>query len=126
MIMSLYTTTPNRLDDCLFLGDTHQRYEKVPKINILYLRAEGGWVDVITIQKTYRISTHLGNLEAQLDTDFFQRVSRSHIVNVHRIDAIQHNALTIADQTISIGRQYRSALFARLPVLRTSPMSTAS
>lgn len=110
-----------RLEDCMFLSDTYQRYEKVPKMDVLYLRAEGSWVDVVTIHKTYRVSTHLGNIATQLDDSIFRRVSRSHIVNLHRIDAMHGHELVVANQTITMGRQYRADVMAQLPLLRTRP-----
>ncbi|MEZ0540251.1 LytR/AlgR family response regulator transcription factor [Fibrella arboris] len=111
-----------RLEDCMFLSDTYQRYEKVPKMDVLYLRAEGSWVDVVTVHKTYRISTHLGNIATQLDGTIFRRISRSHIVNLHRIDVMHGNELVIANQTLAMGRQYRSAVLTQLPLLRTRPL----
>lgn len=93
-----------RLDESLFLGETQQRYVKVCKMDVLYMRAKGSWVDVITTRRTYRLSTHLGNLTTQLDDAFFFRISRSYVVNLHRIDAVEGYNLTVANQTLTMAR----------------------
>lgn len=110
---------PVLLPDCVFVVTTHQRYQKIAKSDILYVQAEGSWADIVTINKTYRLSTHLGQVESQLDADCFSRVSRKHIVNLNHITALQGGQLFVQDVSILIGKQYREALLSRLPILRT-------
>ena len=110
---------PVSLPDCVFVITTNQRYQKIAKSDILYVQAEGSWVDIITLDKTYRLSTNLGQVELQLDAQFFSRVSRKHIVNLDHITAIQGGQLFIGETIVLIGKQYREPLLSRLPILRT-------
>ena len=107
------------LPDCVFVVTTNQRYQKIAKSDILYVQAEGSWVDIVTVDKTYRLSTNLGQVEPQLDAQSFSRVSRKHIVNLHHITAIQGGQLFIGEVAILIGKQYREPLLSQLPILRT-------
>lgn len=110
---------PVLLADCVFVVTTNQRYQKIAKNDILYVQAEGSWADIVTVSKTYRLSTNLGQLEAQLDAGFFSRISRKHIVNIHHITALEGSQLFVQDVVMLIGPQYREALLNRLPILRT-------
>lgn len=110
---------PISLPDSVFVVTTNQRYQKIAKSDILYVQAEGSWVDIVTVDKTYRLSTNLGQVEPQLDAQFFSRVSRKHIVNLDHITAIQGGQLFIGEVAVLIGKQYRESLLSRLPILRT-------
>ncbi|GAB3983307.1 hypothetical protein GCM10028806_56380 [Spirosoma terrae] len=112
-------STPVLLLNSVFVVTTNQRYQKIAKHDILYVQAEGSWVDIVTMEKTYRLSTNLGQLESQLDDEIFCRVSRKHIINLNHISAIQGGLLFVWDTEILIGKQYREALISRLPILRT-------
>jgi DNA-binding LytR/AlgR family response regulator len=112
-------STPVLLTDCVFVVTTNQHYEKIAKNDILYLQAEGSWVDIVTVEKNYRLSTNLGSVEPQLDADYFGRVSRRHIVNLHHVNALRGNQLFVQGIEILIGKQYREGLLSRLPILRT-------
>ena len=112
-------STPILLLNCVFVVTTNQRYQKIATNDILYVQAEGSWVDIVTVDKTYRLSTNLGQLEPQLDDSDFCRVSRKHIVNLNHISAVQGGQLFVRDIEILIGKQYREGLIGRLPILRT-------
>lgn len=114
-----FLSMPILLDDCVFVVTKNQRYQKIAKSDILYVQAEGSWVDIVTSSDRYRLSTNLGQVEPQLDGNCFSRVSRRHIVNVHHITAVQGGQLFIHDIAILIGKQYREGLLRLLPILRT-------
>ncbi len=107
------------LTDCVFVITTRQHYEKINKRDIVFIQAEGAWVDIITAHRTYRLATNLGTVEPQLDTETFSRVSRKHIVNLCHIDWLQGNELSVSGRSVLIGPQYRENLLRRLPILRT-------
>lgn len=108
-----------QLADCVFVITSRQRYEKIAKYEILYIQAEGAWVDIVTRAKTYRLSTNLGTVDQQLDDAMFCRVSRKHIVNLHHIESLRGNELQVQDRPVLIGRHYRENLLSRLPILQT-------
>ena len=110
---------PILLSDAVFVVTTNQRYQKIAKADILYLQAEGSWVDIITLDKTYRLATNIGQLEPQLDTTWFGRVSRRHIVNLHRVEAVQGRQLFVQGVALLIGKQSRELILKQLPILKT-------
>ncbi|PRY28552.1 LytTr DNA-binding domain-containing protein [Spirosoma oryzae] len=112
-------STPIQLADCVFVITSKQRYEKITKESILFIQAEGAWVDIVTTAQSYRLATNLGTIEQQVDDVMFCRVSRKHIVNLHRIDSLRGNELSIRGHPILIGRHYRENLLSRLPILQT-------
>ena len=114
------------LSECIFVSGKNQCYEKVSYLNILFFRAAGGWVDLITNQgkKVYRISTNLGCVQPQLNPSVFVRVSRKHIINIHHVVAVQGNTVFVEDEEILMGIQYKADLMVRLPILRTKNITS--
>lgn len=113
------------LSGSIFVAEKEQRYEKVFFKDILYFRAEGGWVDLILIKgKIFRIATNLGNISPQLDQTIFVRVSRKHIINIHHVTAIQGNIVVVGNEELMMGHSYKEDLIVRLPILRTKPFNT--
>jgi DNA-binding LytR/AlgR family response regulator len=107
------------MTDCVFIPVGLQRYERVQLDQIRYFQAEGNWVDLFTTNRSYRLSTNIGQIETQLNDRLFVRVSRRHIVNVCRVTAIYGNDVVIDNDALPIGKQYRATLVERLPILRT-------
>ena len=58
---------------------------------------------VITLQT-------MKSLEAKLPTNLFQRIHRSYIVSLDKIDAIVGNMVEINKKHLPIGKNYREAL----------------
>jgi len=56
---------------------------------IIYFRAEGPYVQVITADKTYLITEPIYELESLVDPSKFARVHRSVIVQINAIKTIQ-------------------------------------
>lgn len=116
------------LSTSIFVPEKEQRYEKIQFRDVLFFQAEGSWVDIMTIHglKNYRISTNLGNIEPQLNSNFFVRVSRKYIINIHRIVAIQGNIVVVGEEEIVMGKQYKDNLIIKLPILRTKVATNKS
>jgi DNA-binding LytR/AlgR family response regulator len=106
------------LYDFVFVPVHAQRYERILKGDILYLQAEGNRVDLITTTQTYRLSTNIGQIVEQLDERQFIRISRQHVVNLHRVMALLGNDLRVDDVLLPIGRKHRAEVIERLPILR--------
>jgi DNA-binding LytR/AlgR family response regulator len=113
------------MDDCVFIPIRVHHYERVRKRDIIYFQAEGNWVDLVTTTQTYRLSTNIGQIVEQIDTAQFIRISRQHVVNLHRVTALLGNDLRIdADVLLPIGRKHRSDVIERLPILRMKADAT--
>lgn len=106
------------LNHCIFIADNY-RYERIRKTDILFIAANGAYVDIYTVSKRYSLSTNLGNFVSQLQEPEFVRVSRSHVVNLHHIESVQGSTLFIQQHAISISKPFRPLLLGLLPIIRT-------
>jgi DNA-binding LytR/AlgR family response regulator len=106
------------LTHCIYVVENY-RYERIKKTDILFIEANGAYVDIHTTGKKYSLSTNLGNLMDQLSGAEFVRVSRSHVVNVHHVEAVQANTVFVQQHPIGISKSFRQALMAMLPIIRT-------
>lgn len=84
---------------------------------ILYAEAMGDYVKLHTSGKFYAVHSTLKAVEERLPSDQFQRVHRSYIVAVPRIDTIQDGAIIIQGKALPVADAYRAALNRRMNVL---------
>lgn len=91
------------------------RYNDVLWINI----STEKYCEIVTTSKTFRVRASLKQLEGKLSPYQFVRTFRSHIVNIHKIDAIRESDMTIiiGKEAIPLGQSYKQLLFQRLNVI---------
>ncbi|GEM_PF-3189473 len=81
---------------------------KVPKHEILWIKAEANYSAIVTEQAKHLILTPLKSIEQQLtDAPDFMRVHRSYIVNMQRVTSASPSEVTIGNTVIPIGPTYR-------------------
>ncbi len=79
------------------------------KINtILYIKAYGNYVKIITETSKYIIREKLHEIEHKLPKYDFIRVHKSFIVSLSQIDVIKGNTIFIKNNEIQIGLYYKS------------------
>lgn len=88
----------------------------IDKSDVLYVKAYGDYVKLITSTKTYTIKYKMAALEQKLSSEFV-RIHRSYIVNINNIDNIEQNSLEINNEIIPIGVSHRKQLLDRLELL---------
>lgn len=108
------------LEDHLFVKQD-AAYRKVAVANILYIQSDAQYLTIHTQTDKLLVSTNLANFARQFEHPSLLRVSRSHIVNIHRIEGFedQHTAL-VAGQAVPIGKTYRAVVQQRFRFLKTS------
>jgi hypothetical protein len=74
---------------------------------ILYVESLENYVKVNTTQKTHLVRLSMKEAEAKLPKPWFVRISRSHIVNASRIEAIDQTNVKIDSQSFKIGKVYK-------------------
>ena len=84
---------------------------------ILWIEAYGDYIKINTDQKMLMVLSTLKSIESKLPDDRFVKVHRSYVVNVKRVDNIDHGNLQIKDKIIPIGTNYRESLFAKINLL---------
>lgn len=107
-----------KLEDAVFVP-TKNGHAKLLNDDILYAEASGSYVTVYTNKDEIVISTNLGNLHKQLGNHIFIRISRKHLVNIHKIGKIEGNVLVINSHPLPVGESYRNEVFQKLQIIRT-------
>jgi DNA-binding LytR/AlgR family response regulator len=88
----------------------------IDKSDVMYVKAYGDYVKLITANKTYTIKYKMAALEVKLSSEFV-RIHRSYIVNINNIDNIEQNSIEINNDFIPIGVSHRKSLLSRLELL---------
>jgi LytTr DNA-binding domain len=90
--------------------------KQIPLDQILYVESLENYVKVNTTQKTHLVRLSMKEAEAELPKPWFLRISRSHIVNTSRIEAIDHTNAKINGQFFKIGKVYKRYVEEQLAV----------
>lgn len=85
---------------------------------IQFIEATGDYVKIITRQRSHSIHTTLKKMEEKLPPQKFQRVHRSYIVALNKIESIEDGVLVINNNPVPVAALYRDALARRLNILQ--------
>lgn len=104
--------------DYLFVK-SKSRLVKLNTGNIIAIEALKDYVVINTNEENYTIHSTMKDIERKLPEQIFQRVHRSFIVNMDKIEAIQaaNLILTGYGKEVPIGGSYRDSISARINVL---------
>lgn len=94
------------VDKNLFLYSDKTLY-KINADDVLFLKAEVDFVNVITEEKNILILDSLRNWNEKLQSFKFIQVHRSYIINIDKIKKIYGNQVFIGDKAIPIGKTYK-------------------
>lgn len=101
--------------DSLFVKDG-TKLIKVDLSQVLYIKSAGNYAELILGQKKVMTLITLKELEQKLPR-YFQRIHRSCIVNVQKIESISGGEITIMDQSIAISASYEKELMNKINLL---------
>lgn len=108
--------------DFIFVKDK-DIYRKVLLKNILFIKADGVYSEVHTIDQKFLASNCLSKVLKQLNTDIIMRCHRSYAVNINRVDAFIDSMLVVGigknKMEVPVGLKFKNAIFQRFPVLRS-------
>ena len=99
----------------LFIKDGN-KLVKIELDLVLFFKSEANYVSVVLSDRKILTLMALKELELKLP-DYFQRIHRSYIVNLNKIDAIEHNMVTISDRTIPVSQSYEKELLRKINLL---------
>lgn len=97
-------------------GKLGSRTDLIPVSEILYFQAEGSYVQIVTVSRTYLLTQPIYELESSLDPLQFARVHRSVIVNISCIKSIQsllngdHKLVLANGKKIRASRTYKEKI----------------
>ena len=107
-------------DTFIFIRDSNV-LKKIMMDDLLWLEAMGDYVKVFHREngkeKFNAIHTTLKALEEKLPASTFQRVHRSYVVAVSKIDFIEEGAINIGKKVIPVADAYRNILNKRLNLI---------
>ena len=89
--------------------------------DIVCVRANGDYVDLVTAANTYLKKDTMTNLEALLDPERFKRIHRSTIVNIRKIERVSPKPGGTFDLTLEGGCQVQSSRGYRAVVESIAP-----
>lgn len=100
------------LNDRIFVHHK-DRMLKVLFETILYIEAERNYCRLVTQAKEYTLSMPMKTLENSLP-DYFQRIHRSHIVNLKNIDEIGDFSVRIGSALLPVSKSFKDDLMRRI------------
>lgn len=111
-----------KITDSIFLPDRNT-FVRVKKKDILYVKADGSYVDVVTTNNSYQLASNLKNFHKQFQESNFIRVSRSYLVNGDYVCRISGNMIYLNANKKELPRVFskekRQEILDRFEVLRT-------
>lgn len=92
------------------------------KRDVLFMEATSKGYVIIHMEGNIQhiLSTNLGNVALQFDSDEFIRISRRYLVNRAKVTAIQGIEVLLGPRRLVMSKSGTQRLFACLPVLRTA------
>ncbi len=107
----------NILQDSFFIK-LGNKYFKVDISDILYFEADGKLMNIYTITgQKFSIRSSLESLLVQLKSYSFIRVHRSYCINTKYLEVINGEHVTLNNQLIPIGRNFRDELLASIKTI---------
>jgi DNA-binding LytR/AlgR family response regulator len=104
---------PYILSDRIFVRNK-DRMVKILFETILYIEAERNYCRIFTKTKEYLLTMPLKSLEEQLPAALFQRIHRSHVVNLTHVDEVDENTVVIGQKSLPLSKSLREEFMMRI------------
>ena len=92
--------------DSLFVKK-NETYVRIKTSDITWVQSQANYCTIYTLSNKYTIYSSLNNMLENLDSKYFCRVHRSHIVNITHIDSFGDNMVSIGEQIIPMSKTGR-------------------
>ena len=83
------------------------RYYKLLISDILFIRAHGSYLEIITRDEKFSLALNLSQFIRKNPIEGLVRVHRSYIVNIHSLDSFDHEFIYVDQHQIPIGNSFR-------------------
>lgn len=94
------------LKKSIFVKDSHL-YRKIIFKDILYIKSDNVYIEIYTTAKTYVVRSTLKDFLKKLPQDDFLRTSKSYIINIKHVQAMNSRDVIIDDKMIPISKEYK-------------------
>jgi len=101
------------LNDALFVRIKNLSV-KIPLSDIKYIKADGNYSNIQTLDKNYVLRSTLKEIENKLDQKTFYRTHKSYIVNLDQMSAINSEYVVVNEEQLPIGRDRLQHLMERI------------
>jgi len=101
------------LDDRIFVRDK-DKMVKLMFDDILHIAAERSYCRIVTADKEYLLTVPMKRLEEKLPEADFQRIHRSHIVNMQRVDEVSEGMVRIGAEKLPLSPALKGEFMKRL------------
>ena len=97
-------------NDYVFIKDKY-RFERIALADILWLKAESSYVQIVTREKKYLLTTEtLGSFLEKAAYTNLMRVHRSYAINVQHLEGFMGNRLYVGNAEIPVGKSYLKSI----------------
>lgn len=90
------------------------KYEKVNLTEILYIKANGSYSDIATLNKNFSSSNNLNYISNKLKHSSFARIHRSYIVNLENITGFDSDFVYFDDKYIPYSKSNKEEFMSRI------------
>jgi len=104
------------IKDALFIKEKY-RYTKINIADILWIKAEGNYLELHLAQKKELIRATLGSFLERLNRKNFFRTHKSYAANLDHLTKFEPASITILNTEIPISKNYADDLVKRLNVI---------
>ncbi|MHB1279199.1 MAG: LytR/AlgR family response regulator transcription factor [Bacteroidia bacterium] len=106
------------LKGVVFIRDSNGNYKKQEIADIHYVEADRSYCTIYTGEGKYVQSTNMSNIMKKMNHEQLVQVSRSHFVNIHKIEQIKGNTLFVAGTEITVTDKYREGFFKHINMVK--------
>jgi len=103
------------IKDSLFIKDKF-KYTKLVIADILWIKSEGNYLEIHTVNKEEIIRASLNNFIERLNKTNFFRTHKSYIINLDFLTKFETSMVTVRDIKIPITKSYAEELIKRLNI----------
>ncbi len=106
-------TVSSERNQYLFIKDGHQ-LRRIDFVEIMFLKGAGNYVEVHTTEKMTLALSSMTEIMDQLDNQQFVRIHKSYIVNLAKIDSVEHHRINIGEHKLPISENYRELFYEKV------------
>ena len=88
--------------------------KRVDYDDILYVNSFGNYVRIYTAEGKHMVADTMKNMEETLPSARFQRIHKSYLISLDKIDKVHAKMVFINGQELPVGNAYRQGLLERL------------
>ncbi|WP_243347395.1 LytR/AlgR family response regulator transcription factor [Parabacteroides sp. FAFU027] len=94
--------------ECIFIK-TEYRLERVDLSDIIYIEGMKDYLQIVTDSRKIMTLQSFKNMEEMLPSSRFQRIHKSFLIAINKIESIEHNRVKINNRLLPISQTYRSS-----------------